>query len=101
MREECSSLGCSLHAMPFLLSWVCGSLFDGLMGHLGMSLALCFGGLRSHVCYERQKRIVSLSMEEGREQTISDYPPETIHYQILIVMCFVSSQLQESCHYQN
>jgi hypothetical protein len=32
-------------------------LFDGLMGHLAMFLALCFGGLRSHVCHERQKEL--------------------------------------------
>ncbi len=42
MREEFSSLGCSLHAMPSLLSWVCGSLFDGLMGHMRMFLGLLF-----------------------------------------------------------
>jgi hypothetical protein len=70
MREEFSSLGCSLHAMPFLLSWVCGSLFDGLMGHLGMFLALCFGGLRSHVCHERQKELyLSQWKKAGNKQS--------------------------------
>jgi hypothetical protein len=73
--------------------WVDGSFGD-------VSCTLFWRAQKSCLPW-KAKRIVSLSMEEGREQTISGYPPETIHHQILIVKCFVSSQLQESCHYQN
>jgi hypothetical protein len=41
-----------------------------LMGHLGMFLALCFGGLRSHVCHERQKELyLSQWKKAGNKQS--------------------------------